>query len=410
MNVPGFIARRHLLAKKSRGIINYISLISMFIMAFVTAAMVIVISAFNGIDELVKSLFADFDAPLTILPAEGVVMSDSLITTIPFQEISGILAACPVIEQNVWIQHQDKNAVAIMKGLDPSALRHLHLKGKVFEGDFVLQKDSFDFAIPGWGIVNELGLEMRTFTPPSLDVRAPIPGKKLSRDRENAFESRRIICGALFSVNAELDSRYILTSLRFAKDVCGYDNQISAIEVFLQSDADSKTVKKKLETLLPDNVSLISREEKNALVFKANASEKWATFLILLFIMLIASFNIAASLTMLIIEKRKDIRSLVSMGMTHRSVEKIFITEALWINFSGAFLGIALGLITCYSQIRWGLIPMEGAMVEFYPIKIIFSDILLILFSVSLIGLLISQILVRALVRRFLLKVNLLRQ
>lgn len=297
-----------------------------------------------------------------------------------------------------------------MKGLDPSALRHLHLKGKVFEGDFVLQKDSFDFAIPGWGIVNELGLEMRTFTPPSIDVRAPIPGKKLSRDRENAFESRRIICGALFSVNAELDSRYILTSLRFAEDVCGYDNQISAIEVFLQSDADSKTVKKKLETLLPDNVSLISREEKNALVFKANASEKWATFLILLFIMLIASFNIAAALTMLIIEKRKDIRSLVSMGMTHRSVEKIFITEALWINFTGAFLGIALGLITCYAQIRWGLIPMEGAMVEFYPIKIIFSDILLILFSVSLIGLLISQILVRALVRRFLLKVNLLRQ
>lgn len=382
----------------------------MLIMAFVTAAMVIVISAFNGIDDLVKSLFADFDAPLTILPAEGIVMSDSLMHTIPFLEISGVQAAFPVIEQNVWLQHNDKNAVAIMKGLDPSALRHLSLKGKVYEGDFLLQKDSFDFAIPGWGIVNELGLQMRSFTPPSLEIKAPIPGKKLSRDRENAFESKRIICGALFSVNAELDSRYILTSLRFAKDVCTFENQISSIEVFLERDDDAKTVKVNLESVLPENVKVISREEKNALVFKANASEKWATFLILLFILLIASFNIAASLTMLIIEKRKDIRSLVSMGMTYRSVEKIFIIEGLWINFTGAFVGLGLGLIICWAQMRWGLIPMEGAMVEYYPIKIIFSDILLILFSVSMVGMLISQILVRVLVRRFLLKVNLLRQ
>ncbi len=408
MNVPGFIARRHLIAKKSRGIINYISLISMLVMAFVTAAMVIVISAFNGIDDLVKSLFSDFDAPLTILPAEGIVMDDSLLRTIPFQEVRGVEGAFPVIEQNVWLQHHDKNTVAVMKGLDPNALRYLNLKEKVYEGDFLLQKDSFDFAIPGWGIVNDLGLQMRSFNPPSLDVKAPIPGKKLSRDKENAFETRRIICGALFSVNAELDSRYILTSLRFAREVCTYDHQISAIEVFLQSDADEKYVKKKLEALLPSQVKIISREEKNAMVFKANASEKWATFLILLFILFIASFNIAASLTMLIIEKRKDIRSLVSMGMSHRSVEKIFIIEGLWINFTGAFLGLAFGLITCLAQMHWGLIPMEGAMVEYYPIKIVLSDILLILFSVSLVGLMISQILVRALVRRFLLKANLL--
>lgn len=410
MNVPGFIARRHLIAKKSRGIINYISLISMLVMAFVTAAMVIVISAFNGIDDLVKSLFADFDAPLTILPVEGIVMEDSLVKTIPFSAIKGVKAAFPVVEQNVWLQHNDKNAVAMMKGLDPSALQFLSLNDKVYEGDFLLQKDSFDFAIPGWGIVNELGLQMRSFTPPSLDVKAPIPGKKLSRDRENSFESKRITCGALFSVNAELDSRYILTSLRFAKEVCSYENHISAIEIFLEDANDAARVKEILVPQLPATLKVISREEKNALVFKANASEKWATFLILLFILLIASFNIAASLTMLIIEKRKDIRSLVAMGMTHKSVEKIFIIEGLWINFAGTFLGLALGLVMCFAQMRWGLIPMEGAMVEYYPIKIVLSDILLILFSVSLVGLLISQILVRILVRRFLVKVNLMAQ
>lgn len=379
-------------------------------MAFVTAAMVIVISAFNGIDDLVKSLFSDFDAPLTILPTEGIVMSDSILQTAPWQEITGIEAAFPVIEQNVWLQHNDKNAVAILKGLDPSALRYLSLKNKVHEGDFVLQKDSVDFAIPGWGIVSELGLQMRSFTPPLIDIKAPIAGKKLARDRENAFESRRIICGALFSVNAELDSRYILTSLRFAKDVCTYENQISAIEIFLQKDYDASNIKKTLGPLLPANVKVVSREEKNALIFKANASEKWATFLILLFILIIASFNIAASLTMLIIEKRKDIHSLVAMGMTHRSVEKIFIAEGLWINFAGAFLGLLLGLTMCYAQMRWGLIPMEGAMVEYYPIKIVMQDIILIIISVSVVGMMISQILVRILVRRFLLKVNLLAQ
>ncbi len=410
MNVSGFIARRHLLAKKSRGIINYISLISMLVMAFVTAAMVIVISAFNGIDDLVRSLFADFDAPITLMPAEGIVMSDSLMNTIPFEEIAGIEAAFPVIEQNVWLRHGDRNAVALMKGLPPEELTHLSLKGKVHEGDFLLQKDSSDFVIPGWGIINELGISMRSFSPQWLEINAPIAGRKLSRDRENAFESRSILCGGLFSVNAELDSRYVLVPFRFAKEVCAYQSEISQIEIFVRAGFDVEETRRLLSPYLPEGIKIVSREEKNALVFKANASEKWATFLILLFILLIASFNIAASLTMLIIEKRKDIRSLVSMGMTHDDVERIFIIEGVWINFAGAFLGMALGLLLCAAQMQWGLIPMEGAMVEFYPVKIIFSDILLILFSVILVGFLISQILVRVLVRRFLSRANLLQQ
>jgi lipoprotein-releasing system permease protein len=373
----------------------------MLVVAFITAAMICVMSAFNGIDDLVKSLFANFDTPLTIMPAEGKVFADSLVTDASLTEISGIKAFSRIIEEDGWLSYSDQNAVATIKGVEPSYLDHSPIDSMIYEGRFMLEDDSFFYAVVGLGVRGELGMPYFDHQPPVMGINAPIRGKKLSRYKENAFNREAVNVSGVFSVNAELDSRYVLVPLKFARSLFGMTEEISAIEIFLYNDADAETVKTALEKGLDPSLRIQTRYDKNALIYKTNAAEKWATFLILLFILLIACFNIIASLTMLIIEKKKDIFTLSSMGVTTAGIERIFIYEGVLINLIGAMIGAGLGLLLCVLQEKFGLIAMEGAMVSAYPVSIKWLDVAGILLSVMLVGSLFSATLVRLLVRRF---------
>lgn len=401
MNISFFIARRHLFAKKSRGIINLISTISMVVVAFVAAAMITVMSAFNGIDDLVKALFANFDTPLTILPAEGKVFADSLVTNDQLLAIGGIKGISRIIEEDAWLNYGDHNAVATIKGVDDNYLELSPIDSMIYEGEFLLKDKAYNYAVAGLGVRSELYMPVFANAPTVMNINAPIRGRKISRDRENAFNRESINVSGIFSVNAELDAKYVLVPLSFARHLFELENDISSIEIFLNKDEDAEAIKKQLMQTLPKELVVETRYQKNELIYKTNASEKWATFAILFFILLIACFNIVAALTMLIIEKKKDIFTLSSMGARYLSIERIFIYEGIFINFIGAMAGTTLGLAVCWLQQRYGLITMQGAMVESYPVVIKWWDVAGIFCTVIAVGTLFSLTLVRALMRRF---------
>lgn len=401
MNVAFYIARRHLFARKSRGIINFISGISMVVVAFITAAMITVMSAFNGIDELVKDIFSNVDAPLTILPAEGKFLPDSLIQNNTLLAIEGVEGTSRVIEEDVRLSHENRYAIATVKGVEENYADFSPIDSAVVDGLFLLKVDSLPLAVVGSGIQMELNMPLRDYAPTIMEIAAPIRGRRISEFKEEAFNLENIAVSGVFAINAELDEKYILIPLDFARSLFGLEDAISSVDVFTSESAEVEVIRANIQTQLGNSVRIITREEKNALIYKTNASEKWATFFILLFIFLIGCFNIIASLTMLIIEKKRDIFTLNSMGIDTRGIQRIFIYEGILINLIGALSGLIVGLLLCYGQREFGFIAMTGGAVESYPMLVNWLDVSGIFITVVLVGVLFSSLLVRTLVRRF---------
>lgn len=401
MNVALYIARRHLFAKKSRGIINFISGISMVVVAFITAAMIVVMSAFNGIDDLVKSIFSNVDAPLTVVPLEGKFIPDSLINEQAILAIEGVVGLSRVIEEDVRLSHENRYAIATVKGVEANYADFSPIDTAIVDGQYLLQIDSLPLAVVGSGIQMELDMPLRDYAPTIMEIAAPIRGRRISEFKEEAFNQEQIAVSGVFAINAELDAKYIMVPLAFARQLFGMEDAVSSMDIFTADDATQDELVRLVQEQFEGVAKVITREEKNALIYKTNASEKWATFLILLFIFLIACFNIIASLTMLIIEKKRDIFTLNSIGLDTRGIQRIFVYEGVLINVIGAVAGAAIGLLVCFAQREYGLIEMTGGAVESYPISVQWPDVLGILCTVVAVGSLFSSLLVRILVRRF---------
>jgi lipoprotein-releasing system permease protein len=401
VNVPLYIARRHLFAKKSRGIINFISGISMVVVAFITAAMIVVMSAFNGIDDLVKAIFSNVDAPIMIVPLEGKFLPDSLINEQAILSVPGIVGLSKVIEEDVRLSHEKRYAIATVKGVESSYADFSPIDTAIVDGQYLLQIDSLPLAVVGSGIQMELDMPLRDYAPTIMEIAAPIRGRRISEFKEEAFNQEQVAVSGVFAINAELDAKYIMLPLYFARRLFGMPDAVSSVDIFTSDDVKQEDIVRQLQTQLKDVAKVSTREEKNALIYKTNASEKWATFLILLFIFLIACFNIIASLTMLIIEKKRDIFTLNSIGFDTFGIQRIFVYEGVLINVIGAFAGAIIGLLICFAQREYGLIEMTGGAVENYPISVQWPDVFGILLTVVVVGTLFSTLLVRVLVRRF---------
>lgn len=403
VNVPLHISRRYLFSKKSRNIINLISGISMFVVACVTAAMICILSAFNGIEGLVAELFTTFDAEISIVPAKGKTfeVSDSLLNEIA--GIDGVRAISQVVEDDVIVRFDGQPTVATIKGVDTTFATLTNISNMMRVGEFQLYRNSQACAIPGLGIQSELGIPYRPNEYALITVSAPIRGKKLSKYKEKALNTEPILVSGVFSVNAELDVKYLVAPLDFTQRLLGYENEVSFIDCGILPDADAEDVQEALQLKLGDEFEVKTRYEKNAVIHQTNRTEKWATFLILFFILVIAAFNVMASLTMLIIEKRKDIFILKSMGLTNLDIRRIFSLQGMLINGIGALIGLVAGLVLCFVQQEVGIIPLQGSIVQYYPMEVQVSDVLKVIASVALIGTLFSVFMVRYLIRRFVL-------
>lgn len=369
----------------------------MFVVAAVAASMLTVLSAINGIDGLVRELFTSFDAPVSIYPARGKVFSPDSLDMAAIRAIPEVKSVARVLEDDVILGFEDRKTVATLRGVDSTFLEISPVDSMLYLGDFILEENGYPYAVVGLGIRSELLIPIFNDERPPLQVFAPIRGKELRKYRQGAFNRENILVSGVYSVNAELDVKYVVTSYEFASTLFDYGNAVSSLEI----DTDSpKELVEKLEGIIGDQYFAQTRDQKNALVFQTNESEKWATYAILMFILLIAAFNIMASLTMLVIEKKKDIFVLRSMGATENMVFRIFFLEGILINLVGATFGLIVGYALCWAQQNIGLVPLQGSIVDYYPIKVRLADVAVIFLSIMTIGVLSSSLLVKYLLKR----------
>jgi len=369
--------------------------------AAVAAAMLTVLSAVNGIDDLVRQLFNSFDAPIRILPAQGKVFHVDSLELEKIASYEGISSVCMVMEDDVIVGYEDRKSVATLRGVSEEIREIAPVDSIMMAGEFLLEEDGFPYAVIGWGIRSELLVPFFNDERPPLQLFAPIRGKKIGQHKENAFNRENILVSGVYSVNAELDVKYIIVPYHFAVEIFDREpGEVSALELGMKPGYNLQDLDDALQTIVGDSFLVETREEKNALIYKTNRSEKWAAYSIMLFILIIAAFNIMASLTMLVIEKKKDIFILRGMGLREEEVRRIFVLEGVLINFVGASLGLVFGLILCLAQKHFGLVKLQGSIVPYYPVEVQFSDALIIFSSIMFIGIISSTLLVRYLIRR----------
>lgn len=400
MKVPFYIAKRYLFSKKSKNIINIISGISVFGIFISTCAMIIVLSGFNGIEELVEKLYSSFDADIRITRSEGKTFDFHEVSKDDVLKIEGVDAITEVIEEITMIKHEDRWITATMKGVEDSYLSICHLDSVLTEGEAKLQEDGFNKAIIGIGLQNKVQVTSDPRYHDYLTVYGLLRDEKISKNNTDAFKPEMISVGGVFAINPEFDNTYFLVPIQFAKNLLEYENDITAYEISVKSEFTNKQVKEEIQKLVGNKFQVKTRYEQNELVFKTNETEKWMVFLILGFILLLSTFNIIASLTMLILDKKKDIETLISMGATRQFILKVFFLEGVFINLLGGIIGISIGLLIAWLQLTFHFVTLDNSVIPYWPVSIHFSDVVMVFGTVVLIGIGSSYIPVSYLIKR----------
>lgn len=398
MNLSFFIAKRYLISKKSHNAINIISAISVAGICIGTMALIIVLSAFNGLSELVESLYSTFDADIEITAKQGktFVLDSNQVNQL--KNIKGVLYYTDVVEGNALLKMDDKQCIATIKGMSPN-FNLTQYDSITNEGSFNIQKNNLVF---GRGISYRLQSDVdNSFTP--VSVYAPKRGAISTFDEEGGLNELKMYPAGIFSINEEFDEKYAFMSIEKARFLFDYTNQVNAVEIQLDKNVNSEQVQNQIIKLLGDGFEVKNRQQQSALLYKTLKSEKLWTFIILVFILIIATFNVIGSLTMLIIEKQKDITILHHIGADNRLIRNIFLTEGLLITVLGAFAGLVLGVFICWLQIRFSLVRFtEGYVVDAYPIKFEATDFVLVLITVLTIGFVAAWYPVKVFTNRFL--------
>ncbi|MEN8226652.1 MAG: FtsX-like permease family protein [Bacteroidota bacterium] len=404
MNLSFYIAKRYLLGKKSQNAINIISGISVLGVATGTMALVIVLSVFNGFDQVVKSLFNSFDPDIEITAMEGKTFIPGKSVTDAIISLPGVTALSEVVEENVLLLYGDKQHIATIKGVDDSFEEVSGLDSMIYDGEMKLKDRNRPYAVVGQGVAYSLRIGL-SFVDPlfvyTIDRKARInmsqPEESIRRDF--------IYPSGIFSIEQDFDSRYIIVPIEFVRELLSYENEVSLLEVKLDQRFPADRVQEEIAAIMGKGFYVKNRQQQNELFYRVMKSEKWAIFLILTFILIIASFNIIGSLSMLIIDKKSDIVTLRNMGSTNRLIENIFLVEGWLISVIGSAIGLTLGTAISWIQQRFGLIKLSGSgtfVIDAYPVQIEIVDICLIWVTVLLIGWIAARYPVKQISRKYL--------
>ena len=392
VDLSNFIAKRYLLSKNSKSIINVISLISIVGVFVSSCAMVIVLSGFNGLENLVEKIYNQHESDLTISPIRGKTFydSDSIIQKLTTIEQIGFTSK--IIEEVAMIKHGEKWTTAIMKGAERSYSKITNLDSSIIDGNGDFYSTFVSGSIIGVGIQNQLQVSCDDRFDNTITVYGLLRNKKLSTQNKNFFNPKRISVRGVFNITPEFDNNYFIVSLDFARDLLDYTNELSAIEIGLKKEANLELVKKQIERLVGVDFQVKTKFEKNELLFKTNAAEKWMVFMILLFIFILSTFNIIASLTMLMFDKKRDISTLIALGATKKLIQSIFFKEGLYINLIGGMSGIILGAFICMAQYHFKLIQLENSIIDYWPVEVEATDLFYVLLVLLGIGIIASYL------------------
>ena len=394
MNFPFYIAKRYLLSKKSHNAINVISAISVCGVALATLALICTLSVFNGFHDMVATLFTAFDPEIKITSVKGKVFYGSDQKFITISELPEVETFSRSIEENVMAQYKDRQIMVTIKGVDDNFQKLNSIDSILIgRGDFILNDSVTNYVVPGAEIVSALNSGIRFLDP--IYIYAPKRGVKINvANPTSSFNSGQLFSsGLVFAVNqSKYDASYMLTSIDFVKELFGYNNEVSSIELKLKDLDDVESVKNKIQTILGPDYNVFDRYEQQADTFKIMKIEKLLSYVFLTFILLIACFNVIGSLSMLIIDKKSDVLMLRNLGADNSSIIKIFLFEGSLITLVGAISGVVLGLTLCIIQQEFGIISLGDAnslgtfVINAYPVSIHALDVILVFFTVLIIG------------------------
>lgn len=384
-----FVAFRYLFSKKSHNVVNIISGVSSTGIAIGAMAMVCVMSVFNGIEMLITDMFSAFDPDLKITAVHGKTFDTDSLKFEELRKMPSVVVFTDVIEENALLSFREKQMPATIKGVSDDFRQMTHIDSIMFDGEFILNDGAFERIVPGIGVASSLGLGAHFIDPVFLYAPKRTTRVNLVRPEANFIRVPTFVSGIFMVQQTQYDDSYALISIERARELFEYgDHTVSAIELKLADGVNQEQVKKDIQRLVGSNYQVKNRYEQQESFYKIMKMEKWITYLILCFILLIASFNIIGSLSMLIIDKQDDIETLRSLGADNRLIKKIFLYEGWMISAVGALAGIALGTVLCLLQQYFGLIKMgSNYIVEAYPVVVNFTDILLVFVTVLAMGL-----------------------
>lgn len=397
MRLSLFIAKRYLISKKKQNAINIISAISIVGVTIGTTALIVILSVFNGIDLLLQSSTDSFTPDLVISPKTGKFIEFDSTIYQSLHNIPSIAYFNNVIEEKALVKYGDKLSPVTLKGVEENYAANTNFEHNIVQGDFCLKAENGYKSVVGYGLAAELGIGLNFLTPMIFYY----PDKKAG-NHVSALNTEYLYPSAFFSSQQEIDGQYVITDIHFAQQLFGIDGKISKIEIKLTAPSFIPAIKEKLKDIASEHYRVEDKFELNKAFYAMMKSEKLAVFMILLFILLIASFNIIGSISMLILDKKEDLNIYKSMGMTNRNIISIFKTEGNLITLAGAMMGLALGTGICLLQEKFGFITLgDGSyIITAYPVKIIFSDILMIMATVLFIGYVASYFPVKYLVNK----------
>jgi lipoprotein-releasing system permease protein len=348
-------------------------------------ALIVVLSFFNGLDDLIKSLFNSFDPELKITVVEGKTFTTETEAFERIKNMDKVAYFTEVLEENALVRYGEKTEIATIKGVSEEFVNMTGIDSMIIDGSFELNHNDNNFAVIGRELAINLSVGLNFVTPLVIYMPERVGQQGLIPDYKQDY----IFPSGVFSIQDQYDSRYIIVPIEFTRQLLDYSNEVSSVEIKLISKADIKTIQKDISNILGEAYEVNDHFQQHKTFFKLMKSEKWAVFLILTFILIVASFNIIGSLTMLILDKKEDIRILDSMGADSTTIRKIFLFEGWLISAIGAFSGIFLGILICLLQQWFGLVkfPESGSfIVSIYPVKFVFTDFLFVALTVLGIG------------------------
>ncbi len=388
MKLSIYIAKRYLFAKKSRNAINIISAVSVAGVTVGTMALIIILSVFNGLERMVSSIFNTFDPDIKITASEGKTFIPDTTRLKLLANVEGLSCYSLTIEDNALLKYGSRQYIATIKGVDDNYARVSNIDSSMWEGEFTLRNaKGRPYAIPGLGVAQYLGIRINFITP--LEIIFPRKtGSTSNFNAENSLNHKFIFPSGIFEVEKEYDSKYVYIPIDFAREITETDKAVTTIEIKFKEHTDPVSVQKKITKIFGKGFKVQNRYEQQAIFYKVMKSERLAIFFILTLILIIASFNIIGSLTMLIIEKERDIEILKSLGADNNLIRKIFIFEGWLISIIGAISGIILGFIVCWLQQTYGFVKLnsQSLIMDSYPVVLKLKDFIIVPATVLLIG------------------------
>ncbi|MCZ8353829.1 MAG: ABC transporter permease [Cyclobacteriaceae bacterium] len=392
MNASFFIAKRYLLSKRKTNFISIISWLAVTAVAIITASLIVVMSVFNGLEDLLFSLNNTFDAPLLVKPTKGksFVVTDSLLNTI--EQTEGVAIVTEVIEDYAYLRYRQANQLVTIKGVSNNFLDHKRIDKAINNGKLRLTEDNSNFAIIGAGIEYNLSVMIDEPYFPMQLYYIKKSNTSGSIDPSQLYSQVNVVPTASFSIVQQYDDHYVIVPLRVAEQLMDYKNRRTAIEIKAKESYSVTQVQNALQKKLGERFLVLNHQQQHADLYKLLKMEKLFVFMAFAILLGIGALNIFFGLMMLTLDKKKDLSILVSMGASEKFIQRIFLLEGILIAGIGTTIGLALGGLICWLQMNFKLISMgvNNAVTEGYPIKPMASDFLLALVLVACITFLVS--------------------